>query len=176
MMRKLIHWLRYAWPLHCVLWLTNWLPDNVIFLRLRGVLARPFLGSCGKDLRLGRNVTFYNPSKIKIGSHVYIACGCWFMAGDVIVVEDQVIFGPYALVVSSDHTFQNGSFRYGAPKMHPIRIGFGSWIGGHVTITAGTNIGAGCLVASNAVVVKATVAPRSFLAGVPAQVKGRVEE
>ena len=84
--------LRYEWPLHVVLLLTNWLPDNVIFLRLRGLLASFFLGECGDDLRLGRNVTFYNPSKIRIGSHVYLAYGCLCLAGDQpISIGDEVI-------------------------------------------------------------------------------------
>ncbi|MCO5259133.1 MAG: hypothetical protein M9916_03230 [Crocinitomicaceae bacterium] len=57
-MTNLIRLLRYDWPLHFVLLLTNWLPDNVVFLRLRGYLAHFFFLSCGKNLRLGRNLTF----------------------------------------------------------------------------------------------------------------------
>ena len=52
--------------LHFVLLFTNWLPDNVIFLRFRGFLANFFLMGTCKNLRIGRNVTFYNPSKIYI--------------------------------------------------------------------------------------------------------------
>jgi hypothetical protein len=51
---------------------TNWLPDNLIFLRLRGKLASPFFKSCGKRIGLGRNLTFYNPSIISIGNDDYI--------------------------------------------------------------------------------------------------------
>ena len=65
----------------CILFLlfTNWLPDNVIFINLRGRLARPFFKKCGKNLGIGRNVCFYNPSKMEIGTNVYIAYGCWFL-------------------------------------------------------------------------------------------------
>ncbi len=73
--------LRYDLPLHFVLRLTNWLPDNVMFIRLRGRLARPFFKSCGTRLGLGRNITFYNPSKIEIGEDVYIGYGC---CGDMV--------------------------------------------------------------------------------------------
>jgi hypothetical protein len=59
--------------LHFVLLVTNWLPDNVVFLRFRGFLAGFFLNGSCKNLRLGRNVTFYNPSKIFISDNVYIA-------------------------------------------------------------------------------------------------------
>lgn len=111
---------RYDWPLHLVLFLTNWLPDNVIFLRLRGYLARPFFKECGGDLRLGRNVSFYNPSNIVFGSNIYIAYGCWFSAGDRIEVEDEVLFDPYVCVASSNHTRLGGSYRYGQPRKDRI--------------------------------------------------------
>jgi acetyltransferase-like isoleucine patch superfamily enzyme len=161
--------LRYDWPLHFVLLLTNWLPDNVVFLRLRGFAARFFLGTCGCDLRLGRNVTFYNPSKVHIGSHVYIALGCWFMAGETITVDDEVMFGPYCVIASSTHTRVDRSFRYGPADTAPIRVGRGAWIAGHVTVTAGTAIGEGTLVAAGAVVT-GDIPADVVAAGVPARV------
>ena len=166
-MGKLVRLLRYDWPLHFVLLLTNWLPDNVIFLRLRGFLARPFLGNCGKNLRLGRNITFYNPSKIKIGRDVYIAYGCWFMAGGSISVGNEALFGPYCAVVSSNHQRIGGSFRYGEPIHAPISVGFGSWVGANVTLTAGSSIGKGSLVAAGAV-VSGVFPDNTMLGGVPA--------
>ena len=168
-MDKLFRLLRYDWPLHFVLLLTNWLPDNVIFLRLRGFLARPFLGKCGKNFRLGRNITFYNPSKISVGRDVYIAYGCWFMAGERITVGDGLLFGPYCVVVSSNHQRVAGSYRFGTSKQAPISIGFGSWVGAHVTITAGSSIGKGSLVAAGAV-VNGVFPDNAMLGGVPAKV------
>lgn len=75
--------LRYDWPLHFILFFTNWLPDNVIFLRLRGFLSRPFFGSCGHSLNIGRDV--------------YIDYGCVFMAIDKISVGDEVMLSPYCV-------------------------------------------------------------------------------
>ena len=57
-MKNLWAYLRYDWPIHFLILLTNWLPDNVIFLRLRGALLKPFFKNCGKDLRLARNIYF----------------------------------------------------------------------------------------------------------------------
>jgi len=168
-MQKLIRILRYDWPLHFVLLMTNWLPDNVIFLRIRGFLARPFLGKSGKNLRLGRNITFYNPSMINIGRDVYIAYGCWFMAGERITVADEVLFGPYCVVVSSNHQKVGNSFRFGKAVQAPISIGFGSWVGAHVTLTSGTKIGDSCLVAAGAVVTD-KFQDNIILGGVPARV------
>ena len=159
--------LRYEIPLHIVLIITNLLPDNVIFLRLRGFLVRPFLGTCGSNFRIGRNITFYNPINIHIGSDVYIAYGCWFMASEEIRIADSILFGPYCVVVSSNHTKKDGSYRFGIPQTAPIKIGFGSWIGAKAVITAGTNIGNGVLVAA-AAVVKGDIPDSVVIGGIPA--------
>lgn len=168
-MSKLYRLLRYDWPLHFVLLLTNWLPDNVMFIRLRGILARPFFKKCGRKLSIGRNVTFYDPSKIEIGNFVYFSLGTWMSAGYGIVIEDEVLFGPYAVVVTSDHTMLAGSYRYGTPKGAPVVIGKGTWLGAHVTVLRGIRIGHGCLIAANTVVTR-SVEPFSVVGGVPGRV------
>src|SRR5690349_14042326 len=118
-MNRLWTLLRYDWPLHIVLFLTNWLPDNVIFLRLRGTLSRPFLGSCGHTLNIGRNVNFYNPSLICLGSHVHVSYGCVFLADDRISVDDEVMLGPYCVLASGNHTRAGGSYRFGDVRLSP---------------------------------------------------------
>jgi maltose O-acetyltransferase len=168
-MKKMIRILRHDWAAHFVLLVTNWLPDNVPFLRLRGACVRPFLGSCGKNLRLGRNVTFYNPSQVMVGRDVYIAYGCWFMAGETLRVGDEVIFGPYCVVVSSDHSRHGRSYRYGSMRAAPTRIGDGCWLAAHVTVTSGVTIGSGSLVAAGAVVV-GDVPADAMVGGVPARI------
>jgi acetyltransferase-like isoleucine patch superfamily enzyme len=150
-MRNILRLLRYDWPLHFVLTFTNWLPDNVMILRIRGVLARPFFGKCGFNLRLGRNLTFYNPSKIFLGNNIYIAEGNWFSANEKIYIGDEVIFGPKSVITSSNHTLLNGSYRYGKPKSKVININKGVWIAAHCTITAGSDIGNSTLIAANSV-------------------------
>lgn len=167
-MNKLHRLFRFDWPLHFALLLTGWLPDNVVFLRLRGFMARPFLGRCGANLRLGRDVTFYNPAGIEFGSDVYVAKGGWFMAGERIRVGNGVVFGPYCVVVSSNHTRRDGSFRYGPPEKAPITIGSGSWLAAHVTVTAGSRVGDGALVAANSTVV-GDVPARHLAGGLPAR-------
>jgi acetyltransferase-like isoleucine patch superfamily enzyme len=167
---KLIRLLRRDWPLHFVLLFTNWLPDNVVFLRLRGALAARCLGSCGGNLRVGRNVTFYNPARMHFGRDVYIAQGCWFMAGaQDIVVEDEVMFGPYCVIVTANHTRSNRSFRFAPVTAAPVRIGAGSWLAAHVTVTPTSVVGAGSLIAANSVVV-GTLPADALAAGIPAKV------
>lgn len=168
-MSRFFRLLRYDWPLHFVLLFTNWLPDNVALMRLRGWLAHFFLGSCGKDLRLGRDIVFYNPSQIKIGKHVYIAYGNWFSASALITISDEVIIGPKNVFASGNHTKENNSFRYGIPHNKDIMIGKGSWVGANCTITAGVIIGNGSLIGANTVVTKEV--PNSVMfAGNPGRV------
>jgi acetyltransferase-like isoleucine patch superfamily enzyme len=169
-MNKLIRLLRYDWPLHFVLLLTNWLPDNIAFLKLRGLFISHFVYKCGKNLLLGRNISIYNPINIELGNDVYIAYGNWFVAAEKIKIENEVMFGPYCVVVSGNHTKKNGSFRYGPPIDKPILVGSGTWIGSHVTVSAGAQIGPGCLVAANSAVTAGSIPPNSMVAGTPAKI------
>lgn len=167
-MNSLYRNLRYDWPLHFVLLFTNWLPDNVKIIRLRGWLASHFFKSCGSRLGLGRNITFYNPSKVVIGSDVYIAYGCWFSGGMGLEIEDEVLFGPYVTIATSNHTRLNGSFRFGKPVGKKVTIKKGSWIGAHSSIGAGVIVGEGSVVGANSFVNK-PVTPHSLFGGIPAK-------
>ncbi len=169
MLKNLSVYLRYDWPLHFILLLTNWLPDNVIFLRFRGALIRPFLASAGKNITIGRNVTFHDPAKIYIGHSVHISYGCMFMATDVIKIDDEVMFGPYCVIISGNHTRKAGSYRFGEGDLRPIHIGKGSWLGAHVVVTAGTEIGQGVLIAASAVVAQ-NIPSDVMAGGIPAKV------
>jgi maltose O-acetyltransferase len=161
--------LRYDWPLHFVLVALNWLPDNVVILRLRGRLARPFFASCGRQTGIAKNVSFHNPSEIRIGDSVYFAHGSVVIANSGVTIGDEVMLGPYSVLASGNHTMLDGSYRFGAPALAPIVIGRGSWIGAHVTITAGSTIGEGVAVAAGAV-VHGAIPPFTVAGGVPARV------
>jgi acetyltransferase-like isoleucine patch superfamily enzyme len=174
-MNKIKRLIRHDLPLHFVLLFTNWLPDNVFFIRLRGRLASPFFKSCGKRLGIGRNVTFYNPSQICIGNDVYIAQGCWFSASELITIEDEVLFGPYNIIASSNHTRFKESFRFGPPRKKTVRFKKGCWMAGHCTTTAGSTIGEGTLVSANSVVI-GILEDHSHYAGQPAVLKKIFDE
>ena len=168
-MSKFKRIIRYDLPIHFALLLTNWLPDNVIFLRFRGWLISPFFKKCGKNLRLGRNITFYQSFNIEIGDDVYIALGNWFCASTTIKIASEVQFGPYCIIVSGNHSRKNGSFRYANPVIKPIEIGFGTWIGGNCSVLAGSEIGKGSVISANSV-VKGEVPPNSLFVGNPGSV------
>lgn len=158
----------HAW-IHFVISLTGWLPDFVPVLRLRGWLVGLALKRCGRDFQVACGVTFNFPQQIEIGEHVYLARGCWLHGSGGIVIEDEVQFGPYVVVITGDHGLENGSYRYGDGPRAPVRIGRGAWIAAHVTILRGVNVGAGALVAANAVANR-DIPAFSIAGGVPARV------
>jgi maltose O-acetyltransferase len=174
-MKKLMRSIRHEWPLHFSLLATSWLPDNVIFYRMRGWAAHGFFGSCGLNLRVGRGLFIHNPANVRLGSSVFMAYGCCLFANAEICIEDEVLLGPYCVMASGNHTRLNGSFRYGKAMAAPIRVGRGCWIGAHVTITGGVTIGPGSLVAAGAVVSR-DVPAGVMAAGVPARVVKNLDE
>lgn len=165
-MKKIYRIFRYEIPLHFVLRITNFLPDNVVFIKLRGFLVRPFLKSCGKKLGVGRNVTFYNPQKISIGHNVYIAYGCW-ISGETII-EDEVMFGPYCIVSPGNHQWKNGSFRNTPITKSVARIENGAWMGAKSLIIGNDPIlSTGTVLAANSV-LNSVSDTNSLYAGSPA--------
>lgn len=153
-MIKIYRLLRYDWPLHFVLLFTNWLPDNVIFIRMRGSLARPFFKKCGKRLRLGRNVSFYNPSMIEFGEDNYVAYGNWFVPGGFIIIGSRNLFGPYSVFTSGNHIFDGKTFFNDLADKREIMIGDDNWIGANCSILGGTIIRNQTLVGSGAVLMR----------------------
>lgn len=160
--------LKYLW-LHFVMSATAWLPDVRPVLRLRGFLLRPSFKTCGQNLQVARRVTINFSSRLEIGRDVYIAAGCWLHAWGGIILEDEVQLGPYAVLVTGDHTRTRGSYRYGPTKLAPIRLSRGSWVAAHATVTKGVTIGRGAVVAANSVATR-DVPEFAVAGGVPARI------
>lgn len=169
-MTKFVRLVRYDWPLQFILLITNVLPDNVLFIRLRGFLARPFFKKCGKQLGIGRHVTIYNPSQVEIGQWVYIAYGCWFSASMGVIIEDEVMFGPYNVIATSNHTKMNNSYRFGPTVGNTIVFKKGCWIGAHCTVLPGSIVGEGSVIGANTV-VSGSIDASCLFAGSPGSIR-----
>jgi acetyltransferase-like isoleucine patch superfamily enzyme len=168
--------LQYLW--FCFIMLaTGWLPDLRPLMRVRGYLLRPSFKKCGRNLQVARHVTINFSSCLEIGRDVYIATGCWLHAWGGIILEDEVQLGPYAVLVTGNHTRERGSYRYGPSRLAPIRLCRGSWVAAHATITKGVTIGRGALVAANSVATR-DVPEFTVAGGVPARIiqqRSRIE-
>ena len=173
--RELLFQARWALPLWAVCLLTAWLPDNRIATRIRGALARPFVGRCGRNFRLGGGVTILNSHRLTVGDDVYIARGAWLNCLGGLEFQNEVVVGPYCVISTLQHVAKAGSFRRGGSIARPVRLSVGCWVAGHVSVKAGVTVGRGALVAANAAVVK-DVPDGVMVAGVPARVISAVRE
>ena len=160
--------LKYLW-FHFIMLATDWMPDLKPIPHFRGFLLRPAFKSCGRNLYVSRRVTINFPNCLQIGNDVCIATGCWIHAWGGIVLEDEVQVGPYAVVVSGDHTQLDGSYRFGQSERAPIRLCHGSWVAAHATVTKGVVIGRGALLAANSVATH-DIPPFAIAGGVPARI------
>lgn len=173
--KEIVYQIRWALPIWLLWLLTTWWPNNRVTIKLRGMLYRPFFKKCGKNLQIASGVQILNSHKIEIGDNVYIAYYVWLNGLGRIIIEDEVVIGPYVTISSLNHAYKNGSFRFGGAKAAPVRVGKGSWLASHVSVTAGVTIGSGCLIAANAAVTKDI--PSGMIAGgVPAKVIGECKD
>ena len=143
---------RYYLPLFLIQAITFFLPDFIIFMKLRGFLSSFFVKKCGKNLMIGRDVTFFNPQNLFLGDNVYIAKSVWINSYKKINIGNEVLISPNVIITSGKHTFVNKSFRYGEPIGIPIEIKNGTWIGANSVISAGSKIGKGCVVSAGSIV------------------------
>jgi maltose O-acetyltransferase len=149
------------------------LPENYWGCRIRGVLYKPFLKKCGRNFQVALYVKLEHLDGIEVGDDVYIGHGSWIsgLRGGLIL-EDNVMLGPYVCMVSSNHTFKNGSARFSDGVGGVIRIGKGTWIAAGTIVTAGVTVGRSCLLAAGAVVTR-DVPDMTVVGGVPAKEIGQ---
>lgn len=155
--------------------LTGWWPDAPLTMRWRGWLYGLMMKDRGHDFQVASSVLIRGLENLSVGNHTYFAPGVILLCGAGIVIEDEVMLGPYTVLASGNHGRKGDSFRYAHADRSQIRIAFGSWLGAHVTVTAGVSIGRGCLIGANAVVTRDI--PEGVLAGgVPAKVISSVRD
>lgn len=164
---ELKYQIRYGIPVWIVTVLTSWLPDIGPVIRFRGFLVSRILLGRPRSFTIGRDVTLLSLSRLRIGDNVYIAKGCWLNAIGGITLNDEVVLGPYVVMSSTNHGFDDGSVQRGGAHPAPIAIGRGSWIAAHAVVTAGTRVGSGVVVAANSVVTKDT-GDNEIVGGIPA--------
>jgi acetyltransferase-like isoleucine patch superfamily enzyme len=156
-MTELLYHLRWSLPFWVVQLLTAWLPENRYATRLRGFMARPFIGRCGKDFRL------------------YIARDCFLNCAGGIRLDDGVVLGPFVVLSTMQQVFVGGRVRRSDAMVRPIHVGSGSWLAAHTVVKCGVRIGSGSAIGANSAVVR-DVPDHVLAAGVPAKVIRPIEE
>lgn len=112
-----------------------------------------------------------NPdAHITIGNNVWINTGAYLSGEGGLYIEDKVLIGPGAKLLSAGHgidgppqaVIEHG-ITYGS-----VHIGMGAWIGAGACVLQGRRVGMGAVVGAGAVVTK-DVEPFSIAAGNPAR-------
>jgi acetyltransferase-like isoleucine patch superfamily enzyme len=110
---------------------------------------------------------------ISVGRSFSINSGALIDGRGGVTIGDNVMIGPYVVIVSSDHDFRQIEKPMTACDhiLKPVFIGNDVWIGAQAVISAGVTIGNGAVVAAGAVVT-ADVGNYEIVGGVPAKVIG----
>lgn len=138
-------------------------------MRLRGWLVGPSFKRRGKNFQLASTVMVINSANVEVGNDVYFADAVWIQGVGGVVIADQVMLCPQTVIATNNHGFSQGSFRFAKGRSETVRIGFGSWTGAGVRITAGVNIGSSVLCSAGSVVTK-DIPDGVIVGGVPAKV------
>lgn len=97
------------------------------------------------------------------------------ITGGKIVIGSRCDLAPRVIVHAGSHEIGDSFRRAGNTYAGEIVIGDGCWIGTGAIILAGTRIGSGVLVAAGSVVQAGEYPDNCLLAGVPAQIKSRLD-
>ncbi len=147
------------------------IPDWTPFLRLRGGLMKMCFRKSGKRLEIASTVMIVNSFNVSVGNDVYFAHDVWVQGIGGVDIGDEVMLGPQTVISSSNHNFENGSYRFAKSTRKKVKIGSGTWTGSGTKIMGGVEIGKGVLCASGSVIVK-DIPDFAIVAGVPAKIIG----
>lgn len=102
-----------------------------------------------------------------LGKHIFINTGVTFADLGGIYIEDNVLIGPGAKLLSVNHPLAP-QYRH-EMELQPIRVKQNAWIGAGAKILAGVTIGVNVVVGAGAVVTK-DVPDNVVVVGAPAKI------
>lgn len=143
--------------------------------RVRGF---PVVENEGGTIKLGKNFCVFSylakvqlyagpGATLEIGDDTFVNNGTTLSASCAIKIGSGVNIAPHCTLIDND--FHGTDARDAAPKMAPIVLEDGVWLGTRVTVLKGVTIGKGSVIASGAVVTK-DIPPGVIAGGVPAKV------
>nr|WP_316670018.1 DapH/DapD/GlmU-related protein [uncultured Propionibacterium sp.] len=131
---------------------------------IREILDELFEGRLPADSMILPPFQIDRAKAMTIGTNVLVNHGLTCMSSGGIDIEDDVMIGPEAALITANHDFDD----LRVLQFKPVRIGRGAWIGARAIILPGVTVGEGAVVASGAVVTH-DVAPRTIVGGNPAR-------
>ena len=158
--------LLYSWFIRTVLF---FLPDVPFVMRFRGFLYGLGMKKCGRDFQVTHDAIIKNLQGISVGNNCFVGNGTVMMGGGTIEIEDQVMLAPQVIVISGNHTSDNGSYRYGLGSCGTIRIEYGAWVAGNSVIQKDSVLPRNSILAANSVLNKDFHLANSIYGGCPAK-------
>ena len=158
MLKQIRSWLNVTFGIPIVGFLRTWIL-NVIIGNVPWAVVRNFYYrkvcriSIGKNTEIWSGVRFTGGAmdKISIGDYCTIPHYTFFVAGDSIVIGNNVVFGHGVELYTSDHDPDDPYF---SRRDAPITIHDNVWIGSSAIILKGVTIREGAVVAAGSVVTR----------------------
>lgn len=163
----------HLWVEEILGWLVRSLP-GLFGMIIRWSVYRLLFGNLKSFCTIYPGVYFTHTYGIRVGKAFSPNTGAMIDGRGGVSIGDNVMVGPYSVIVSSNHAFK----QVGAPMasldhvMAPVVIGNDVWIGAHAVVTGGTKIGNGVVVSAGAIVTQ-DVDDYQIVGGVPARVIGK---
>lgn len=139
--------------------------------RIRSVLAEVTGEQIDNSVEIRLPIYTDYGANIHFGKDIYISNGVMFTDLGGIYLEDQVLIGPRANIISVDHPTDPKKRR--GLELGPVHIQRNAWIGTNATILPGVTIGKNAIVGAGSVVTK-DVPANTVVAGVPAKLIKRI--
>ena len=158
MLKQIRSWLNVTFGIPIVGFLRTWIL-NVIIGNVPWAVVRNFYYrkvcriSIGKNTEIWSGVRFAGGAmdKISIGDYCTIPHYTFFVAGDSIVIGNNVVFGHGVELYTSDHDPDDPYF---SRRDAPITIHDNVWIGSSAIILKGVTLEEGAVVAAGSVVTR----------------------
>lgn len=141
--------------------------------KLRRILYKNALRTCGLDFRIGVFSRIQQPQSVSVGNHVRFNDNAWIAANDnggEISIGNNTIIGPRVILHTGNHLYKDRNvpvWKQGY-RFKPIIIKEDVWLGSNVTVLQGVSIEKGSIIAAGSVVTK-DVEEYTIVGGVPAK-------
>lgn len=108
---------------------------------------------------------------LTLGDGVVLGRGSHVVADTTVAIGSNTYCGPYVYITSTNHSYDDPHEPVGRqwPRMEPVTIGPGCWIGTGAVVLPGARLGRNVVVAAGAV-VRGEVPDHAVVAGAPARV------
>lgn len=111
-----------------------------------------------------------NNALLKIGNNTNIGSHCIFNCGSDVFIGEYCLVASFCYIQSSNHGIKRGEYiKKQQHTYRPIKIGDDVWIGGAVSILAGSIIEEGCVIGAKSV-VNNKIDAYGIAVGIPAKV------